>query len=154
MKIWLLVLSTLIVGCAGVDVREPSTFFADYTVERDDIQVQAVELPPGEAFDDHAATATTIDGEPVVVLSEAHFTLIAELIEGGKANTKALKALSEAFYYKEREVYFLVMAGRRVEHEASLYRQMYLNEAQQCRLYQFGAVGLGGLSLILTGMAF
>lgn len=146
MKISLLALMLLIAGCASnVEVREASTFFADYEVEQASSPVRALELPQLHQVKQR--------GNEVIMTAEAFDTLV-EYETVAKANTEALNDLSEAYLHKERELYFLVLAGRQVETEAALFRQMYLNEAQQCQYYQYGVVGLGGLTLLLTGLAF
>jgi len=134
----------LIAGCANVEVREASTVFADYEVEEDPAAVQALELP--------ALHEVEMRGDEVVMTSEA-FNALREFEEAAHTNTEALKELSAAHWRKEREVFFLVMTGRQVEQESALFRQMYLNEAQQCHYYRFGAYGAGGLVLLFAGLA-
>lgn len=146
MKIWLLGLTLLITGCgSAIEVREASTFFASYETEIARAPVKAIELPQLHEVE--------VRGNEVILTPEA-FDALVEYELAAASNTEALQRLSDAYQHKQWEVHYLVEAGKQVEQEAELFRGMYLNEAGQCRFYQYSTIGLGGLSLILTGLAF
>lgn len=132
-------------GCATVEVPEASSWFHDYQETKAEAPLQPLSLP---AFTSGTAK---IDGVEVVTLSELENDKLDRYVEAAQANYEAFKELADAYVASQRENARLVAVGRSVEDESSLFRQMYLNEANKFSGTIPYIIGAGGVVLILLG---
>lgn len=132
-------------GCATVEVPEASRGFHEYEVPEADAPLQPLPMP---AFESGTAE---VGGQVVATLVPAENDKLDQYVEAAEANAEALRRLGRAYVALQQENASLVEAGRSVEGEAALFRQIYLNEANK-----FGGmvpliIGAGGVVLILLG---
>jgi len=86
-----------------------------------------------------------------ILMSVEEFVKLELFVEAAISNTDILKLRNAQIQAQELQVLHLILAGRSTEQLADLYRQLYMDEANSCRLLRFGIAGTAGVLLTAVG---
>lgn len=143
MRILLSVLLLSISACATIDAPEVSRTLRDYDPSELAPAREPLPLPVFEI-----AGQATIDSRPVVYLTLPDFASMEQFVEAARANTQALQHRTAAWNALLHERNHILAAGQAAEGQAAIFRQLYQNEANYCRIVQWVSIGGAGLIVI------
>ena len=141
MRALLIALLLSMTACATIDTPEVSRTLRDYNPPELAPAKEPLPLPTFEI-----AGEATVDGQTVVYLTLDNFAALEQYQIAAKGNTKALQHRTEAWNALLRERNHILAAGQAAEGQAAIFRQLYQNEANYCRIVQW--VSIGGVGLI------
>jgi len=86
------------------------------------------------------------------VLDDDAFRALEVFVESAYAQQRQLELANEEIEALQREVNFLILAGRFTEDRVQVAQKMYVNEARACQISRFAMYGLAGGLLVLLGV--
>ena len=138
----LIALSLSISACASVDVPEVGRQLRDY--QRESLTLDQPVTIAGELeFEVVEGQLCALEGQDAALDA---YTAACE------ANSEALEAAGRGVARLNDENAALLYAGQAAEAQAELWRGMYVDEANRCRLITAGAGAAGGFLLLVLGL--
>jgi len=137
-----LTISAALSGCATVTLPDIEPYFDAYALHQvGSLGVRSLSAEPEVRFEEAGA-----------VLDDDAFRALEVFVESAYAQQRQLELANEEIEALQREVNFLILAGRFTEDHVQVAQKMYVNEARACQISRFAMYGLAGGLLVLLGV--